>query len=40
MDEQFSKMSGPHEFQTMETSRPVFAIQKELREKIKSLLEW
>ncbi len=39
MDEQFTKMSGPHEFQTIEGSRPVFAIQKELRKKIKSLLK-
>ena len=39
MDEQFQKMSGPHAFQTIDASRPVFAIQKELRKKIKSLLK-
>jgi len=39
IDEQFQKMSEPHEFQTIDASRPVFAIQKELRKKIKSLLD-
>jgi dTMP kinase len=38
IDEEFSKMSVPHEFETIDASRPVFAIQKELRNKIKSLL--
>jgi dTMP kinase len=39
VDEEFSKMAGPHEFQTISATRPVFAIQKELRKKIKALLK-
>jgi dTMP kinase len=38
VDDEFEKMSGPHEFQTIDASRPVFAIQKELRKKIKAVL--
>jgi len=38
VDEEFEKMSGPHDFQTINATRPVFAIQKELRKKIKALL--
>ena len=39
IDAEFSKMAGPHEFEIIDASRPVFAIQKELRKKIKSLLK-
>lgn len=38
IDQQFAKIAGPHEFEIIDASRPVFAIQKELRKKIKSLL--
>lgn len=39
IDGEFAKMAGPHEFEIIGASRPVFAIQKELRKKIKSLLK-
>ena len=38
IDEEFSKMAEPQRFETIDASRPVFAIQKELRKKIKSML--
>ena len=38
IDAEFAKMAEPHEFEIIDANRPVFAIQKELRKKIKTVL--
>ena len=39
IDEQFAKMAEAHDFEIIDASRPVFAIQKELRKKLKPVLK-